>query len=168
MGTIEHAVIKMHRARYSESALRTTNYTYSAFQQNEILTLPNVMFLVYALLMAFLNHTGDAAQIDPSKTSSPWSVVLSLIPFYSELQPQRTHSNIVWSCILTAVLCSWTSIHPNLPPQSRSRRLLRGVRTMFWTIVAPELILGWAVRQWFAAKEIRDFYNRHRPYGMSK
>jgi len=32
---------------------------------------------------------------------------------------------------------------------------------MFWTIVAPELVLGWAVRQWFAAREIRDFYNRH-------
>ena len=30
---------------------------------------------------------------------------------------------------------------------------------MFWTVVAPELILAWAVRQWFAAWEIRDTVN---------
>ena len=30
---------------------------------------------------------------------------------------------------------------------------------MFWTIIAPELIFGWAVRQWFAAWEIRDTVN---------
>ena len=133
------------------------------------------MSLTYILLFIFPN-SGYAAPIYPSRTpreapsspttDKPWSAVLSSI--IREVQPQRTHSNIVWSCILTAVLCSWISIHPNVPPQSRRRRLFRGVRTMFWTIVAPELILGWAVRQWFAAKEIRDLYNKHRPYGMSK
>ncbi len=30
---------------------------------------------------------------------------------------------------------------------------------MFWTIIAPELVLAWAVRQWFAAWEIRDTVN---------
>jgi len=30
---------------------------------------------------------------------------------------------------------------------------------MIWTIIAPELVLAWAVRQWFAAKEIRDTVN---------
>ena len=30
---------------------------------------------------------------------------------------------------------------------------------MSWTIVVPELILAWAVRQWFAAWEIRDTVN---------
>ena len=32
---------------------------------------------------------------------------------------------------------------------------------MFWAIVAPELVLAWAVRQWFAAREIKDIYNQH-------
>jgi len=27
---------------------------------------------------------------------------------------------------------------------------------MFWMIVVPELVLAWAVRQYFVAKEIRD------------
>ena len=30
---------------------------------------------------------------------------------------------------------------------------------MFWMIVAPELVLAWAIRQFFAARKIRDKYN---------
>jgi len=30
---------------------------------------------------------------------------------------------------------------------------------MFWTIIAPELTLAWAMRQWFGAWEIRDAVN---------
>ena len=30
---------------------------------------------------------------------------------------------------------------------------------MFWTIIAPELILAWAVRQWYGAWEIKDTVN---------
>jgi len=32
-------------------------------------------------------------------------------------------------------------------------------KMMMWTIIAPELILAWAVRQWFSAWEIRDAVN---------
>jgi len=34
---------------------------------------------------------------------------------------------------------------------------------MFWMIVAPELVLAWAVRQFFAARDIRDTYNESHP-----
>jgi hypothetical protein len=30
---------------------------------------------------------------------------------------------------------------------------------MFWTVVAPELVLGWSLRQWYAARKIADMYN---------
>ncbi len=30
-------------------------------------------------------------------------------------------------------------------------------------VIAPELVLAWAVRQWFAAREIRDAYNERQP-----
>jgi len=39
------------------------------------------------------------------------------------------------------------------------RGLVRQVETTVWTIIAPELILAWAVRQWFAARKIRDTVN---------
>ena len=52
-------------------------------------------------------------------------------------------------------------MHPNVPPRGLGGLMAR-VKLMFWTIVAPELVLAWAVRQWFAAREITDIYNRHR------
>ena len=30
---------------------------------------------------------------------------------------------------------------------------------MFWTVVAPELVLGWSLRQWYAARKIANMYN---------
>ncbi len=30
---------------------------------------------------------------------------------------------------------------------------------MFWSIIASELVLAWAVRQWFAAR-VRESYNK--------
>jgi len=36
------------------------------------------------------------------------------------------------------------------------------LKLMFWMIIAPELVLAWAVRQFFAAKDIRDIYNKCR------
>ena len=30
---------------------------------------------------------------------------------------------------------------------------------MFWTLVAPELVLAWAFKQRYAAQEIADTYN---------
>ena len=37
------------------------------------------------------------------------------------------------------------------------------MRIMFWMVIAPELVLARAVRQWFAAREIRDAYNERQP-----
>jgi len=81
----------------------------------------------------------------------------------SKPQPPRTLFSMAWSCILTTFICAWTSVHLNVPPQGQMGGLLARVKMMFWTTtVALELILAWAVRQWFAAREIRDIYNQHR------
>src|SRR6266545_2353826 len=72
---------------------------------------------------------------------------------------QRTLFNITWSCVSTIIICAWVSVHPNVPPSGHWRALWQRLKTMFWTIIAPELILAWAVRQWFAAREIRDAVN---------
>ncbi len=30
---------------------------------------------------------------------------------------------------------------------------------MFWTLIVPELVLAWSVRQWYAAGKIANIYN---------
>jgi len=72
---------------------------------------------------------------------------------------KRSLYKIVWSCISTTIICAWVSVHPNVPPSGYWKGLWRRVKMMIWTIIAPELILAWAVRQWFAAWEIRDTVN---------
>ena len=56
-------------------------------------------------------------------------------------------------------ICAWTSGHPNVPPHDGIARRLARIKATFWTIAAPELVLVWAVRQWFRAILARDLYN---------
>ncbi len=79
---------------------------------------------------------------------------------------KRTLFNIAWSCVSTIIICAWVSVHPNVPPSGQWRGLWRRLEMMFWTIIAPELILAWAVRQWYAAWEIRDAVNGTREGGL--
>jgi len=72
---------------------------------------------------------------------------------------KRSLYKIIWSCLSTTIICAWVSVHPNVPPSGYWKGLWRRVKMMIWTIIAPELILAWAVRQWFAAWEIRDIVN---------
>ncbi|SRR6266545_2836605 len=72
---------------------------------------------------------------------------------------KRTRFNITWNCISTIVICAWVSVHPNVPSCGYWRALRRRLKMMFWTVIAPEFTLAYAVRQWFAAKETSDTYN---------
>jgi len=73
---------------------------------------------------------------------------------------QRSIWDIVWSCLVTIFACSWVSVHPNIPGrgESKAKIALRRLELMFWAIVAPELIIYWAMRQWFGARRIAHQY----------
>lgn len=84
----------------------------------------------------------------------------------AQCAPQRSLFNIVWFCLSTVLLCAWISVHPNTYQGNKGRALWRRLRLMVWTIIAPELILAWAVRQWCGAWTIRDKYTD--PNSMSR
>ena len=86
----------------------------------------------------------------------------------SPLHMKRTLFGVIWSCTSTTIICAWTSIHPNVPPPGEWKARWNRLKLMFWMIVAPELVLAWAVRQFFAARQIRDEYNRSRPGVLNK
>ena len=57
--------------------------------------------------------------------------------------------DIVWSCLLTTVLCTWTTLHLNVPAQ-HDTYLQRFLLRLRWTLiayVAPEAIVGFAAGQ---------------------
>ncbi len=80
-------------------------------------------------------------------------------------QTRRTLLSIIWTCLTTTFVCTWVSVYPNVPPKQNYwkglRRTLKLVE-IFWVLVTPELVLAWALRQWFAAKHVREIYNTTR------
>ena len=113
--------------------------------------------LLYFLFYVLLNYTNVEAVpicIDGVEIRSPQD---------SNTPLPRTLFGIIWSCLSTIIICAWTSVHPNVPPPNAWKARWNRLRLMFWMIIAPELVLAWAVRQFFAAREIRDMYNQRYP-----
>jgi hypothetical protein len=82
----------------------------------------------------------------------------------SSTNSNRSLFNIIWSCVSTIIICTWVSVHPNVPPRSKLSALLRRIWMMFWTIIAPELVLAWAVRQWSAARMVKEEFKGISPF----
>ncbi|KAJ6592405.1 hypothetical protein B0H19DRAFT_918260 [Mycena capillaripes] len=61
--------------------------------------------------------------------------------------------DIVWGCLATIFACTWVSVHPNVPPPNQSWLALfwRRLKMMLIGIIAPEIMVGLAARQFFAA-----------------
>ncbi|TFK24614.1 hypothetical protein FA15DRAFT_669338 [Coprinopsis marcescibilis] len=68
----------------------------------------------------------------------------------------RSTSDIVWSCLITVFACSWISVHPNVAGYNSTwwQRYRARLELMIWALVAPELIILWAYRQWLGARQL--------------
>lgn len=62
--------------------------------------------------------------------------------------------DIIWSCLSTTFLCSWTVLCLNIPAENESvcRRFCRKLRWMALTVFGPEFTLAFAVGQWASAR----------------
>jgi len=107
-------------------------------------------------------------QHDPATRASPLglpshplvSTVQLHAPSYSDPSGGRSLWDIIRSCAFTVLLCTWTSVHPNIPsPDERWPRLaFRHVGLMLATLIVPEAIIAWAIRQRLAATELAEKY----------
>ncbi|KAI0059833.1 hypothetical protein BV25DRAFT_1918208, partial [Artomyces pyxidatus] len=76
----------------------------------------------------------------------------------------RTRYTIIWSSLVTILACVWTAVHRNVPEpkrdsESRFSRIVGGVleaaKIVMVTVLVPEWVLAWAVRQFLQAREVR-------------
>ena len=87
----------------------------------------------------------------------------------SDLSHCRTIGNIIWSCIVTILSCTWVSVHSDIPcpkkrdGKSRFQRWIwnripslaeKRLRLFLCALLVPEYILAWAIRQYLSAREI--------------
>ncbi|KAF9018820.1 hypothetical protein BDP27DRAFT_1251015, partial [Rhodocollybia butyracea] len=66
----------------------------------------------------------------------------------------RTTLQIFWSCTSVLIACIWVSIHPNIPGREDKwwRTLAEKIFLMLVTLIAPEMMLFWALRDWSSAR----------------
>ncbi|KAF5318142.1 hypothetical protein D9619_012228 [Psilocybe cf. subviscida] len=66
----------------------------------------------------------------------------------------RSVTSILWSCLATVFACTWVSVHPNIPHPNATAWKIRRHRLflMICGLIAPEVIILWALRQWMGAR----------------
>jgi hypothetical protein len=118
------------------------------------------------LSMLFLFLLYSVTQTDPSD-ASPIRAIPSMKPradfSCNDINNCRTISSIVWSCLLTILLCTWVSLHPNITA-ARDKGVVGWLRDFaknklplfLCALLAPEYILAWAIRQYIAAGDIQQ------------
>ncbi|KAJ7910778.1 hypothetical protein B0H13DRAFT_2485055 [Mycena leptocephala] len=80
----------------------------------------------------------------------------------------RKSFDIVWGCLATIFACTWVSVHPNVPSPNQSWLALfwRRLKMMLFTVIAPELMVGFAARQFFAASSLSKEFGFSKTHGF--
>ncbi|KAJ7137202.1 hypothetical protein C8R44DRAFT_848511 [Mycena epipterygia] len=82
----------------------------------------------------------------------------------------RSLFSIVWGCVTTIFACTWVSVHPNVPPpnQGRLRLFWCRLKMMLIAIIVPELMVGFAARQLWAARRFsKEFAEKGFPITLT-
>ncbi|KAG0702525.1 hypothetical protein DFH29DRAFT_494408 [Suillus ampliporus] len=118
-------------------------------EQDEQTCPPNFAMTLLPLTTSFvcapLNLNGTLDAIDSASscdTRSLWS--------------------IIWSCAATLFACTWTAIHPNIPGMEEGKFAITSRRLfiMIVALIAPELMITWAARQFFSAHRAKKDFNK--------
>ena len=120
------------------------------------------MLLLLTLVYVFHTFQTHAAPLASSLAESSSNTTILDTPLAACICPaiDRSTWDILWSCLATIIACSWVSIHPNIPApnESRWRIFLRRLELMFWAVVGPEMLIGWAYRQWSGARQLEKLH----------
>jgi len=115
-----------------------------------------VMNVIVTLIVYCL--AGQGTQALPTSESA---IVLHSLPgSCNDLHQCRTIWDIVCSCLATIFACTWVALHMNIPgPDEKWDTIaLPKVGIMMLALVAPEIVVVWAMRQWLVARRIGKKY----------
>ncbi|KAG2116848.1 hypothetical protein DEU56DRAFT_163778 [Suillus clintonianus] len=82
----------------------------------------------------------------------------------------RTLSNIISSSVLTIFACIYSAVHPNIPSPKDSPFciLRRRLGIMIVALIAPELIVVWAMRQRISARRVTKRFKKSRYFNVPR
>ncbi|KZP06168.1 hypothetical protein FIBSPDRAFT_842381 [Athelia psychrophila] len=86
-----------------------------------------------------------------------------------DLDHCRSLVGIVTSCLATIFACVWVAVHPNIPGprQNWISKQAESVKLVVVTLLVPEWVLAWAVRQFLQAREYADRLESARKHAAS-
>ncbi|KZP14050.1 hypothetical protein FIBSPDRAFT_935960 [Athelia psychrophila] len=115
-------------------------------------TAPAVSDLTANLASPFLDTTSSLASSNSTSDTC------------NDINNCRTVVGIVTSCLATIIACIWSAVHPNVPGPSQSSmsRQIESLKIIVVTLLAPEWVLAWAVRQSLQAREYAEMLERAR------
>ncbi len=81
----------------------------------------------------------------------------------------RTELSIIRSCLATIFASTWLAVHPNVPGLNLTKEeprwwifgrptimcSIERAKLMLVAILAPEVMVGWAIRQFLVARKVR-------------
>lgn len=76
----------------------------------------------------------------------------------------RTTMQIIWSCFSVILLCTWSILRPNVPPELKTKGLQQAIykklfllsRKVYWAgvmLIAPEFLTTFTTKKMFGTKE---------------
>ncbi|KAF8657412.1 hypothetical protein AX16_002209 [Volvariella volvacea WC 439] len=125
------------------------------------------MLLAGLFLAAFARSLASPIPITVhgSNIQSPICVVAATMTT-SQCDPTRTRTifDILYSCIGVILLCTYISMHHNIPDQEDSwgKVMWMKIRTTLYALVAPEMVIMWAIRQRMMAGRIAKSHKQDR------
>ncbi|KAG6830143.1 hypothetical protein H0H92_002007 [Tricholoma furcatifolium] len=105
-----------------------------------------------------LLSNGDASRL-LSHAPSLRSMIIAHITTTPTFSNGRSIWSIVWSCLTTIFACTWIAIHPNVPVLGE-KLVARRLKIFAMALLAPELIVLWAFRQWWSSRKLARKYNQ--------
>ncbi|KAF7506202.1 hypothetical protein GJ744_012182 [Endocarpon pusillum] len=78
----------------------------------------------------------------------------------------RSTLELVWSCLVTIALCTWTVQRPNIEPFTRQRVPELARKRLFWmtqTVFCPEYVAYVAIDQWQNARKCKQIQKLGHP-----
>ncbi|CAK5284125.1 unnamed protein product [Mycena citricolor] len=103
-----------------------------------------------------------------SLPSRPLAGVINVAESCRDINNCRRLYDIIWGCLTTIFACVWVSVHPNVPPPNKGWfwYLGRRLKLMCIAVVAPELMVGFALRQFLYSQAFARKYSVSLTHGF--
>ncbi|KAI0057750.1 hypothetical protein BV25DRAFT_1830821 [Artomyces pyxidatus] len=114
------------------------------------------MLFLLLLSHAILAYPSSGTPTTTPASPPPANATSAASPRCTDIDNCRTVYGIVWSSFATIFACVWTAVHRNVPGPSQTRlmRILDMAKIVVVTLLAPEWVLAWAVRQFLRARKL--------------